>query len=540
MTSRAAPEDADERLRRVVILGGGTAGWMAASYLQRVFEGKIRTTLLEAPSIPRIGVGEATVPNLQRVFFDRLGLAEDDWMRECNAGFKMAVKFVNWRKVDHHARQNHFYHSFGLIPTVDSIPLSQYWVRRRTRGHQEPVDYACYQEPPLMDAKLGPRFRNGNRATWYAWHFDASLVADFLKRVAVGWGVEHVLDELESVERWPNGYIKALHTKQGRVIDGDLFIDCSGFRSLLIGKTLGEPFLDMQDHLLCDSAVATAVPHDDARHGVEPYTSAIAMRYGWTWKIPMLGRFGSGYVYSSRFCSEGDAAEDFCRLWRLDPDKTELNSVRFRVGRNRRAWVDNCVSIGLSSCFVEPLESSGIYFIYAAIYQLAKHFPDRTFSPILRDRFNREIEFMFDDTRDFIQAHYLASTRDDNAFWLANKNDLKLSDAICDKLETYKAGLPLAVPVADENAYYSHFETEFRNFWTNSSYYCIWAGMGLVPERPLPTLLLRARSLALAETAFSDVKRKQADLLARLPSNYELLRRLHQKEGLSLEPKGAG
>ena len=530
----------DTPIRKVVILGGGTAGWMTASYLQRVFEGKVRVTLLEAPSIPRIGVGEATVPNLQRVFFDRLGLAEDEWMRECNAAFKMAVKFVNWRKKDLGADRNHFYHSFGLIPNVDDIPLSQYWVQRRKLGDQEPVDYACYREPPLMDAKLAPRFRDGTRATWYAWHFDASLVARYLMRVAVRWGVEHVLDELESVERMPNGDIKALHTKQGRVLEGDLFVDCSGFRSLLIGKALGEPFIDMQDHLLCDSAVATAVPHDDARFGVEPYTSAIAMRHGWTWKIPMLGRFGTGYVYSSRFCDESDAVVDFCRLWGLDPGKAELNSIRFRVGRNRRAWVNNCVSIGLSSCFVEPLESSGIYFIYAAIYQLAKYFPDRTFCPTLRDHFNREIELMFDDTRDFIQAHYLTSSRDDTPFWRANKYDLKLSDAIIDKLETYKAGLTLGVPVVDENAYYSSFETEFRNFWTNGSYYCILAGMGLVPERPLPTLALRPRSLALAEAAFSDVKRKQADLLARLPTNYEFLRRLHQKDGLLLVPSARG
>ncbi len=518
------------RIRRVVILGGGTAGWMTASYLHRVFEGQFQTTLLEAPSIPRIGVGEATVPNLQRVFFDQLGISEVEWMRECNAAFKMAVKFVGWRKKDALATHNHFYHSFGLIPCADGVPLSQYWTHRRALGHDEPVDYACYREPPLMDAKLGPWFSDGRRATWYAWHFDASLVARYLQRLATDWGVEHVLDELEHVRLRPDGYIGALHTKGGRVLEADLFVDCSGFRSLLIGKALHEPFIDMGDHLLCDSAVATALAHDDQRHGVEPYTSAIAMRHGWTWKIPMLGRFGSGYVYSSRVCRQDQAIEEFCRLWGLDPDKTDLNLVRFRVGRNRRAWVNNCVSIGLSSCFVEPLESSGIYFIYAALYQLAKHFPDRNFGPVLRDRFNREVEFMFDDTRDFIQAHYLTSSRDDTPFWLANKTELKLSSAILDKLETYKAGLPLTVPVVDEEAYYGNFETEFRNFWTNGSYYCILAGMGLVPERTMPSLLLRPRAIAAAEAALRQVKAKQHELLRTLPANYETLRRLHDRD----------
>src|SRR5262249_5111200 len=161
----------------------------------------------------------------------------------------------------------------------------------------------------------------------------------------------------------------------------------------------------------------------------EPYTSAIAMPSGWTWKIPMLGRYGTGYVYSSRFSDQDEATGQLCRLWQLDPDTTTLNQLRFRVGRNRRAWVKNCVSIGLSSCFLEPLESSGIYFITAAIYQLAKHFPDRTFNETLIERFNHEIETMFDDTRDFIQAHFYLSPRTDTPFWKANK-DLHLTAQI--------------------------------------------------------------------------------------------------------------
>src|SRR6185295_3905 len=159
-----------------------------------------------------------------------------------------------------------------------------------------------------------------------------------------------------------DGRIAALVMQSGRRFAGDLFVDCSGFRSLLIGKALGEPFIDMSDHLLCDSAVATAVPHDDARYGIEPYTSAIAMKSGWTWKIPMLGRFGTGYVFSSKFTARDEATDEFVKLRSLDPNKVRLNQISFRTGRNRRAWVKNCVSIGLSSCFVEPLESTGIYF----------------------------------------------------------------------------------------------------------------------------------------------------------------------------------
>lgn len=208
-------------------------------------------------------------------------------------------------------------------------------------------------------------------------------------------------------EKDSNGYITALRTEEGRRLDGDLFVDCSGFRGLLINEAMNEPFIDMNDHLLCDSAVATPIRHDDAANGIEPYTSAIAMRYGWTWRTPLLGRFGSGYVYSSQFASQDEAIRDFCNLWQLDPEDTPLNKIRFRVGRNRRSWVKNVVSVGLSSCFLEPLESTGIFLIYAALYQLAKHFPDRRFDPVLIDRFNRKIDTLFDETRDFLQASLL-------------------------------------------------------------------------------------------------------------------------------------
>jgi tryptophan halogenase len=284
----------------------------------------------------------------------------------------------------------------------------------------------------------------------------------------------------------------------------------------------------MSDYLLCDRAVATAVPHDDAENGVEPYTSSIAMKSGWTWKIPMLTRFGTGYVYSSRFASQDEATRDFCQLWKLDPDRTPLNHVRFRVGRNRRAWVKNCVSIGLSSCFLEPLESTGIYFITAAIYHMAKHFPDKRFDQILIDHFNREIEVMFDDSRDFLQAHFYFSPRVDTPFWKVNK-ELHLADDIREKIAMYKAGMAINMPVTDESTYYGNFEAEFRNFWTNSSYYCIFAGLGFLPDHPLPMLTYRQASIQSAEPFFEQIKRQQRELTRTLPTNYEYLCQLHGK-----------
>jgi hypothetical protein len=526
----------DERIRSVVILGGGTAGWMTAAYLGKALQGSVDITVLEAPAIGRIGVGEATVPNLHRAFFAYLGLAEEDWMRECNAAFKIAVKFINWRTPGesspvpqpYRGGRDQFYHPFGLLPAVDQLPLSHYWAADRLAGHTtEPFDYACFKEPAMMDAARAPRHADGRPATNYAWHFDAALVADFLRRFAVQkQGVVHVEDTMAEAERDERGFVTALRTTSGRRLEGDLFIDCSGFRSLLMNGAMQEPFLDMGDHLLCDSAVATAIPHDDAAHGIEPYTSAIAMRHGWTWRIPLLGRFGSGYVFSSQFVSRDDATAELCRLWGLDPDRTEFNQIRFRVGRNRRSWVNNCVGIGLSSVFLEPLESTGIYFIYAAIYQLVKHFPDRRFDPVLADRFNREIEEMFDSTRDFIQAHFYLSPRTDTEFWRANK-ELQLADGIREKIAMFRAGLPINAPVTDESTYYGNFEAEFRNFWTNGSYYCIFAGMGLEPDRPAPIIAHKPASAQAAAAEFARVRQLQAETVAQLPSNYEYLKRLH-------------
>jgi tryptophan halogenase len=380
-----------------------------------------------------------------------------------------------------------------------------------------------------MDELKSPRWMDGTRAMRYAWHFDANLVADYLRRFATSrQGVTHIQDKMVEVVQDERGFVTALRTEGGRTIEGDLFVDCSGFRGLLINQAMGEPFLDMSDHLINDSAVATALPHDDAAHGVEPYTSAIAMSSGWTWKIPMLGRFGTGYVYSSRFCSEDDAIEEFSSMWGLDPKNTDFNRIRFRVGRNQRAWVKNVVSVGLSSCFVEPLESTGIYFITGALFQLVKNFPDRNFDPVLMKQFNQEIEAMFDDTRDFIQAHFYYSPRTDTPFWRANK-ELVLAEQIEEKVRMYEAGLVVNMPVVDETSYYQNLEAEFRNFWTNNNYYCVLAGLGRLPQQPLPVLAHRPESVSGSAPLFAELKKRQQDLAEHLPTTYEYLKSFHGK-----------
>jgi hypothetical protein len=523
----------NEPISTIVIVGGGTSGWMAASYLAKALQGSVRITLIESAAIPKIGVGEATVPNLQRVFFDFLEIPEEEWMQHVNGSFKIGIRYIDWASNPTPGAPEHFYHFFGGIPTCEGIPLQQYWLRKVKMGYDVPFHYACYADGWLGDAKKAPRARDGSQHMYYAWHFDAHLVADFLRKWATARGVHHVVADIDQVNLHPEtGFVESVRTTEGALYGADLFIDCSGFRSLLMNQALQEPFLSASEYLFCDSAVASSVPHDDAAHGVEPFTSSIAMKYGWTWKIPMRGRFGSGYVFSSRFTTREQATREFLDLWGL-PEGHPLNQIKFRTGRNRRSWVKNCVGIGLSSCFLEPLESSGIYFIYAAIYQLVKHFPDRSFDPRLADRFNEAIAHMFDDSRDFVQCHYFLSKRDDTEFWRANQNELKKSDSILEKIQTYKAGLPVSAIVADAGVahYYSNFDYEFRNYWPNSSYYCILTGMGVLPERVCPLLEHRPRAIDKAEEMFASISQRAKSLLSSLPSLDEYLTLLHGPTG---------
>ncbi|MFJ9445005.1 tryptophan halogenase family protein [Kitasatospora sp. NPDC101235] len=527
---------ADRRIRSIVILGGDTAGWMTAAYLGKALQGTVDITVLEDSATARVALGVATVPSLQRTFFDFLGINEEQWMRECDASFQMAVRFVNWRTAGPGvpgARSlpdrapDHFYHPFGLLPDYDQTPLSHYWFKRAYEGDTiEPFDYACFREPPLMDAKKAPRWLDGRTATRYSWHLDTGLFTAFLRRFATTeLGVTRITDELASVARRSDGFVTALHTANGSVLAADLFVDCSGSRGRLLNETMAEPFRSAADHLLCDSVVTADVPHDDDVHGVEPYTSAIAMEAGWTWKIPMPGRFSTGYVHSSRHTTRERAAAELLALWDLDPVTTTCTHTRLRVGRSERAWVKNVVGIGASACFLEPLEPSSLHFITTALRRLTWHFPDRSYAPALIDRFNGEFRTMFDDTLDFVQAHFHHAPREDTPFWRATKR-LPLPQSVQDKVDAYRAGLPLDSPYTDESVYYG-LEPSPGSPWTNGSYYCILAGLGVLPDVPLPALAHRPASVAGAESLFVAVKRQQRTLLETLPTTRAYLRHLH-------------
>jgi flavin-dependent dehydrogenase len=514
-------------IRSVVIVGGGTSGWMTASYLQAVFGDRLDVTVIESAQIGTIGVGEATFSTI-RHFFDSLNLSEAEWMPECNATYKLAVRLENWREPGHH-----FYHPFERLRVVDGTPLTSWWQQLRPSGR---FDKDCFLIASICDAKASPRHRDGSlfereleedpdrvvfRTTLseqstqfpYAYHFDAALLAEFLTRYATKRGVRRVVDTVEHVALDAEGSISHLVTKESGELRGDFYIDATGFRSLLLGNALGEPFTSYLDTLPNDRAVALRVPVDTAEVGLRPCTTATAQDAGWIWTIPLYDRIGTGYVYSSEYC-DSDEAERVLREF-VGPAAADLqaNHIRMRVGRSRRAWVKNCAAIGLAAAFVEPLQSTGIFLIQHAIEQLVRHFPSGTESDEgLRESYNTVVANAAEGVREFLVLHYVGAARADNEYWRDAKTK-RVPDALAERLARWQTLLP------DNDSVFPHYHA-FEPY----SYVCMVLGLGGIPLRPPPVLGMF--DAAPARREFTKLRAEADRLVATLPSQHEFLSRL--------------
>ncbi len=521
--------------KSVVIVGGGSAGWMTASYLKKAAP-TVNVTVIESAAIKTIGVGEATFSTI-KLFFDFLGLAEHDWMPSCNATYKLAIKFANWRRDG-----GSFYHPFQRYETVDGYNMGEWWLK--LKPHEMPFDRACFSIAGLCEAQRSPRFLDGGVFDEgvqdyfgggrkpkncflsdhtvqypYAYHFDAKLLAEYLKEYATSRGVRQVVDEVNEVNLAEDGAIDHLVTQRNGAIRGDLFVDCTGFRGLLINQALDEPFLSFSDSLLCDRAVAMQVPRDIEAEGINPYTTATAMRAGWVWDIPLYGRVGTGYVYSSAFISPEEAEEEFRRHLGPAAESLPAAHIRMRIGRCRNSWVKNCVAIGLSSGFVEPLESTGIFFIQHAIEELISHLPGQTIDEEMVKSYNRLIAEGIDGIRDFLTLHYCTSERTDTEFWRATRS-VAISPELRERLEIWKHRLPNAKNV---NPRYHGFE-----FY---SYSVMLLGLNCIPERSLPALDHVDDANALH--AFRALRERTQRLVATLPSQYEYLQTLRSQASVA-------
>ena len=447
-------------IRNLVIAGGGTAGWMTAALLRKVLPPDVRITLVESEQIGIVGVGEATIPPIQ-TFNQVLGLDEKAFLRETHGSVKLAIKFENWRK-----QGESYFHTFGAPgANLGYASFQHYWLRAR----QEGLSHSLWDYDLNYLSCVAGKFNKMNSQNplydmQYAYHFDSARYGQFLRGIAEKNGVKRIEGKIQHIGTCSQtGNITGLQLENGKQVDGELFVDCTGMRALLLQKTLGVAYEDWSHWLPADTALA--VPSE--RHAsTAPYTRSIAHRVGWQWRIPLTHRNGNGMVYSSDYLSDADAEATLMQ----NLDTTPLDTPRkisFRTGRSDKQWYKNVVAIGLSSGFLEPLESTSIHLIQSGIVRLMKMFPNQGISQPLVDAYNAESKHEFETVRDFIILHYHVNQRDDSDFW----RDMRAM-AIPDRLAAKLAAFEETAAIFNEN----------NDIFRDSSWLQVMLGQGITPK----------------------------------------------------------
>ena len=423
----------DNRVRRVVIVGGGSAGWMAAAALSRLSgKGVIDVTLIESEEIGIVGVGEATIPHI-RVFNGLLGLDENAFMRATKATFKLGIEFVDWVRPGHR-----YFHSFGSYGRpIQAMSFHQYWLRLKAMGEGGDLDdysLCCAAAAERKFARPGGDPRSILSTINYAFHFDAALYGRWLRGYAEAHGTIRREGRIRHVAlRAEDGFIEAVELEDGTRIAADLFIDCSGFRGLLIQEALGTGYQDWSHWLPANRAVAVPCASDGPPL---PYTRSTARKGGWQWRIPLQHRIGNGYVYSSAYLSDDEAAATL--LANLDGEVlADPRQLRFTTGRPTQFWNKNCVTLGLASGFMEPLESTSIHLVETAISRLIALFPDKSFRQADIDEYNRYTISEYEHIRDFLILHYHANQRAGEPLW-DYMRDLDLPESLRSRIEVFR------------------------------------------------------------------------------------------------------
>jgi tryptophan 7-halogenase len=415
-----------QRVKKVVIAGGGTSGWVTAAGLSQQLGPLLDITLIESDEIGTVGVGEATFPSI-RVVHKLFGIDEQDFMRATRGSIKLGISFENWARLG-----DRYIHSFGVIGKATWIgEFHHYWLAAKASGYEGELEDFCFE---LQAAKAHKFFTSEKSSINYAYHFDASLYARYLRQLSEPRGVKRIEGKITEVKQnAETGFITSVVLQSGQVIEGDLFIDCSGFRGLLIEQTLKAGYEDYSKWLRNDSAVALQT---DFSGDIPPYTRAIAHDSGWQWKIPLQHRQGTGHVYSSKYISDDDARKTL--MDNLDGAvRVELRLLKFNTGRRNKAWVKNCVAIGLSGGFVEPLESTSIHLIHSGVTRLLQLFPFSGFSEALAHRYNEQSRSEYEKIRDFIVLHYKATERDDTPYW-RDCRDMEVPDTLAQRIALFR------------------------------------------------------------------------------------------------------
>ena len=462
----------DKAIRSVVIVGGGTAGWMTAAALANSLQANCQITLIESDEIGTVGVGEATIPPI-RTFNETLGIDENEFVKATKGSFKLGIQFKGWGRID-----QTYFHPFGSYGRdADMVPLHQYWLAANARGEAPPLEDLCMAWAAAKRGKFArplPDQRNVLSTFEYAYHFDAGLYARFLRSYSETRGVTRIEGKIGGVQQdGDSGFVTSVTLEDGRSFDGDLFVDCSGFRGLLIEGALETGYQDWTHWLPCDRAMAVPC----ARAGeFTPYTRSTAREAGWQWRIPLQHRTGNGYVYCSNFISEDEVASTL--LANLDgPALADPKPLRFVTGRRNLFWNKNVVAVGLSGGFMEPLESTSIHLIQAGIAKLLALFPDRDFDPLVTDEYNRIAINEYERIRDFIILHYKLTTRTDSELW-RYCGAMEIPDTLTWKIEHFRR--------------YGRLLARDADLFGAPSWLAVHVGQGNIPEGTEPLLQHRS------------------------------------------------
>nr|WP_294849074.1 tryptophan halogenase family protein [uncultured Sphingomonas sp.] len=450
----------------ILIVGGGTAGWMAATILSQFTHAGYRIQLVESDEIGTVGVGEATIPQIQ-LFNQALGLDEDQFLKATNGTYKLGIEFVDWWKPGHR-----YMHAFGDVGRgVGIVPFQHYWTRARELGVAKSIDHYSLNEVAARALKMQRgevRTSDQLPAMPYAFHFDASLYARYLRGLAEANGAERIEGKIVDVALdGDTGNVRSVTLDGGQTLEADIFIDCSGFRGLLIEQTLKTGYEDWSNFLPCNRAMA--VPCENGG-GLTPYTRSTARDAGWQWRIPLQHRIGNGYVYCSEFISDDEAAATV--LANLDGKPiADPRPLRFVTGKRRKAWNKNVIALGLSSGFLEPLESTSIHLIQSGLSRLLRMLPRAKFDPSVVEEFNRQTDFEYETIRDFLILHYKATERDGSEFW-RHCAAMPIPDSLQHRIDLFRSTGVIA--------------REHDELFTEVGWLQVFIGQGIMPQSHHP------------------------------------------------------
>lgn len=503
-------------VKDIVILGGGSAGWLTAGIIAAEHGRNVSITLVESPDVPIIGVGEGTWPSMRETL-RKIGVAEVDFVRECDASFKQGSKFIGWKTG---APSEYYYHPFSLPQGMFEVNSIPYWQSRKAGTS---FAAAVSAQEHICEAQLAPKqlaTPDYAAVVNYAYHLDAVKFGHFLRRHCTGkLGVRHLPDHVTGVNTSQQGDIESLVTKAHGALAGDLFIDCSGSRSVLLGEHFRQPLVSRRDVLFNDRALAVQVPYAAADAPIASATLATAQRAGWVWDIGLPTRRGVGYVYSSAHSTDEQAEQELraylaAGLGAEQAGKLELRQLSFEPANRASFWHRNCVAVGMSAGFIEPLEASALAMVELSAAMIRDDLPaDRSLMQIAADRFNTRFRYRWDRVIDFLKLHYLLSDRNDSDYWRDHREPAGIPDRLGELMKVWRYKVPSRLD----------FE-QAEEIFPYASYQYVLYGMG--HETLTPATFRRSEDPQLAGKALDENARQTRRLLQGLPSNRDLLTQL--------------